>query len=191
MGKDRKTRTLVLAALLVVVFGVSIAYASMSTTLRINGTATMDTSKWKVRFLNLSDASIEGDADVLEDPELSDTVIETFSVKLTKPGDYVTYTFDVTNESEDMDAIIGTFSKPSPTCTGTGTKQAEDEEIVCGNLVYTLKYTSNNEQVKKDDTLAAGETKNLTLVVGYDGESLPTNDVEISDLNIAIIYKQN
>ena len=33
--------------------------------------------------------------------------------------------------------------------------------------------------------------KNLTLKVGYDGSALPTNDVEITGLDIAIIYNQN
>ena len=163
----------------------------MSTTLRINGSANMETAHWKVRFKNLSSPTIAGQASVIQAPSLSDTVIETYSVKLTRPGDSVTYTFDVTNESADMNAIIGTFTKPAPTCTGTNTNATSDASTVCSNLVYTLKYTSNNELVGEGDTLNAGETKNLTLTIGYNGSSLPTNDVEITGLNIAIVYDQN
>lgn len=191
MEGNKKTRVIAIIALIVAIVCVSIGFAAMSTTLRINGSATMDTAHWKVRFENLSAPTIAGQADVLQAPSLSDTVIETYSVKLTRPGDSVTYTFDVTNESSDMDAIIGTFTKPAPTCTGSGDNKTTDEGIVCGNLVYTLKYTANNELVKETDTLDAGETKNLTLTIGYNGNTLPTNDVEITGLNIAIVYDQN
>lgn len=191
MNSDRKTRAIAIVALLIAVIGVSIGYASMSTTLRINGSATMDTAHWKIRFKNLSNPSIAGQASVLQPPQLSDTVIETYSVKLTRPGDSVTYTFDVANESTDMNAVIGTFTKPNPTCVGSGTAQSTDEGIVCGNLVYTLKYTNGGALVGEDDTLNAGETKNLTLTVGYEGNTLPTNDVEITNMNIAIVYDQN
>lgn len=191
MSNERKTRAIAIVALLIAIVGVSVGFAAMSTTLRINGSATMDTAHWKIRFKNLSNPTIAGQAAVLQAPQLSDTVIETYSVKLTRPGDSVTYTFDVTNESTDMDAIIGTFTKPNPICTGSGTKKDDDESIVCGNLVYTLKYTNGGALVKKDDTLNAGETKNLTLTIGYEGNTLPTNDVEITGLNIAIVYDQN
>lgn len=185
--EDRKTRILVIIALLFAVISVSIGFAAMSTTLRINGSATMDTAHWKIRFKNLSNPVITGDASVLVAPTLSDTVIETYKVKLSKTGDSVTYTFDVTNESTDMDAIIGTFTKQTPTCTGS----TSDVNIVCPNISYELRYTSTNELVKKDDTLNAGETKNLTLKISYNGENLPENTVEINNLNIIIIYDQN
>ena len=159
----------------------------MSTTLRINGSATMDTAHWKIRFKNLSNPTIAGQAAVLQAPQLSDTVIETYSVKLTRPGDSVTYTFDVTNESADMDAIIGTFTKQTPTCSGS----VSDTNIVCPNVSYELRYTSNNELVKENDTLNAGETKNLKLTISYVGSGLPAGVVDINNLNIAIIYNQN
>lgn len=185
--EDRKTRILVIVALLFAIISVSIGYAAMSTTLRINGSATMDTSKWKIRFKNLSDPIIQGDASVLVAPTLSDTIIETYKVKLSKNGDSVTYTFDVTNESSNMDAIIGTYTKQTPTCTGS----TSDANIVCPNISYELRYTLNNELVKENDTLNAGETKNLTLRISYNGENLPQSTVDINNLNIIIIYDQN
>ena len=186
MKYDRKTRMITIVALLVAIVSISIGFTAMSTTLRINGRATMDTAHWKVRFKNLSNPVIVGDASVLVAPTLSDTVIETYKVKLTKAGDSVTYTFDVANESTDMDAIIGTFTKQTPTCVGND----NDVSVVCSNISYELRYTSNNELVKVNDTLNAGETKNLKLTISYNGENLPENAVDINNLNIIIIYDQ-
>ena len=191
MESERKTRTIAIIALLFAIIAVSIGYAATSTTLRINGSATMDTAKWRVRFKNLSDPVITGNAGIITVPTLSDTVIETYKVRLTNAGDSVTYTFDVTNESNDMNAIIGTFAKNTPTCIGSGENATDDASMVCSNLVYELKYTDTNEPVKKYDILNAGETKNLTLTIGYSGSTLPTNDVEINNLDIVIIYDQN
>jgi len=187
MEENKKTRVIAIIALIVAIVCVSIGFAAMSTTLRINGNSTMDTAHWRVRFKNLSDPVIVGNASIITAPTLTDTVIETYKVKLTNTGDSVTYYFDVANESVDMDAVIGTFTKQTPTCTGS----VSDTNIVCPNVSYELRYTSNNELVKENDTLNAGETKNLKLTISYVGSSLPEGVVDINNLNIAIIYNQN
>lgn len=191
MEKDRNGRVIAIAALLLSVIGISIGYSAMSTTLNINGTATMQTSKWSIKFANLSEPAITGDADVVTAPTLTNTAIQTYSVKLTKPGDSVKYTFDVINGSEDMDAIIGTFTKNTPVCTGSGDNAESDANTVCSNLVYTLQYSAGSIDVQQGDTLDAGETRSMTLTIGYEGTTLPTNDVEIAGLDISMIYDQN
>ena len=51
MEKDRKFRALAIAAICVAVIGVSVAYAALSTTLTISGTATIDTgASWNVAW---------------------------------------------------------------------------------------------------------------------------------------------
>lgn len=191
MEKDRNGRVIAIAALLLSVIGISIGYSAMSTILNINGTATMNTAKWSIKFANLSDPVVKGNAEVLTAPQLSDTSIKTYKVKLTKPGDSVTYTFDVINGSDDMNAILGTFTKPNPVCTGSGDNSETDASTVCSNLVYTLKYADSETEVKQNDTLDATKTKNMILTIGYDGNTLPTNDVQITGLDITMIYNQN
>lgn len=191
MEKDRNGRVIAIAALLLSVIGISIGYSAMSTKLNINGTATMNTAKWSIKLANLSDPVVEGNAEVLAAPQLSDTSIQTYKVKLTKPGDSVTYTFDVINGSDNMNAILGTFAKPNPVCTGLGENSETDASTVCSNLVYTLKYADSKTEVKQNDTLDAKETKKMILTIGYDGNTLPTTDVEITGLDITMIYNQN
>lgn len=191
MDKNRQLKVIAIVALCIAVIGLSVAYAAMSTSLKINGTATMNTASWSIKFANLSEVAKTGTANVVTAPTLSDTHIGDYNVELTKPGDSITYTFDVMNTGT-LDAIMSTFTKAAkPTCTGVSTTNATaDATIVCNNLSYTLTYTASNEAVKANDTLAAGETKNLTLKLSYDGNELPSDDVNVSGLDITMIYEQ-
>lgn len=191
MNKNRQTKIITIVALCIAIIGLSIAYAAMDELLKINGTATMKTGTWSVKFANLSEATITGDATVVTKPDLSDTYIGDYKVELTKPGDAVTYTFDVTNTGS-IDAILGTFTKAAtPTCTGVSTTNATtDAATVCNNIKYTLTYTDTNEEVKETDTLDSGATKNMTLKISYEGNELPSDDVNITGLDITMIYEQ-
>lgn len=188
MEKSRKQKIIIMSIAVIAVIGLTVAFAAMSTMLTINGTATMDTAKWDIHFANLSEAKLDGFASVTTEPELEQTKIGDYAVVLTRPGDSVTYTFDVVNEGS-MDAELSTFTKNAPVCTSP-TGVTNDANIVCSNLRYTFKYTSNNEDVKVNDTLKAGETKNITLQLSYEGSTLPTAAVNITDLGITMVYSQ-
>ena len=58
MEKERRTKALVLSALVVVVATLSIAFAAMSRTLSINGIGKMDTASWSVYFNDLKGPTI-------------------------------------------------------------------------------------------------------------------------------------
>lgn len=195
--KNKKNQKKVAVTLLVVaLLSLSVAFAALSTTLRINGSAIVDPDKWDVHFANLGEAKITGIATITSGATLTDdTSITGFDVVLRAPGDSVTYTFDVVNGG-GVDAKITDVIKATPICTGTATddtKKTEDATLVSNNLVYTLIYTDTKAEVGINDTLNAKETKNLTLKVAYseDATTLPSSDVEISGLDIDIIYGQN
>ena len=198
MEKTRKTRRILLFVLVGIVAITTIAFAAIQTTLRIVGTAEMQTISWEVKFENLSSSpSLVGGAGVITAPSISSnyTQISGFNLKLTKPNDSVAYTFDVTN-SGTLDAKIGTFTKKNPVCVGLSEIPANktvDETLVCDNLNYSLTYSLGGDAVSTGDKLAAGVTKNLTLVVSYGDEDdtqeiLPEAYVEIADLDITILY---
>lgn len=192
MEKRRVINILILAGLMVVIIGITVAFAAIQTTLQINGTATMNPATWDVKFANLSAPQLVGDATVETAPTLTSTSIGTYSVVITKPGDSIVYTFDVTNAGT-LDAKIGTFTKAvTPTCTGLSVTQAEaDATTVCSGLTYTLTYTSGGAAVAADDTLAASATKNMTLTLSYTGGDLPSDDVDITGLDISMIYVED
>jgi len=95
--KERKIKLLSLVALIVAVLGLTVAFAALSQTLTINGSASVDAAEWDVHFENLSEPTITGAARVINNPVLNGTSIDSLEVSLTKPGDSVTYTFDVVN----------------------------------------------------------------------------------------------
>lgn len=192
MEKKRSIRVISLLVLILGVMGITVAFSALQTTLEIKGTASMTTATWNVKFANLGTVSLTGDASVTTAPTLIDTLIGNYSVVITKPGDSITYTFDVTNVGT-LDAKIGTYAKAaSPTCTGTSATEAEaDATLVCSNLTYTLTYTVGGATVAQNDTITAGETKNMTLTLSYGGSSLPTDDVNITGLDISMVFVEN
>lgn len=184
-------KSLFLIVLLVSVFGLGIAYALLSTTLTISGTTSVSAATWDIHFNNLN-ASKTGDATYTLPQFTSATALTDYEIVLTKPGDSVTFTFDIVNAGT-IRSSISSLVKGTPSCSGvagssTGTT---DGPIVCNNLSYTFTY-SDGTVVSVGDTLNKGETKSVKLTLSYNGSAtqVPVNDVAISNLDITMIYSQ-
>ena len=184
-------KSLFLIVLLVSVFGLGIAYALLSTTLTISGTTSVSAATWDIHFSNLN-ASSTGDATYTLPQFTSATALTDYEIVLTKPGDSVTFTFDIVNAGT-ISSAISSLVKGTPSCSGiagssTGTT---DGPIVCNNLSYTFTY-SDNTVVNVGDTLNKGETKSVKLTLSYNSSAtqVPANDVAISNLDITMIYSQ-
>jgi len=196
MEKERKIKSLSLIALVVAVLGLTVAFASLSQTLTINGTAKVDSAKWDIHFENLSFGTVTGDATIITEPTIKDssngkksTVIGDYDVTLTSPGDSVTYTFDVTNNGT-IDAMLSNLTKNTkPICTSNSNVN-EDAAIVCNGLTYSLTYTDTGAVVAQGDNLDKCTTKNMTLKLEYDSNELPSDDVTISGLGVVLNYVQ-
>ena len=96
MEKERKIKVLSLVALIVAVLGLTVAFASLSQMLTINGTANVDAASWDIHFENLTSDTID-DAMVNAEPTLSATKITGIDVTLTKPNDGATFLVDIVN----------------------------------------------------------------------------------------------
>lgn len=184
-------KSLFFIVLLVSVFGLGIAYALLSTTLTISGTTSVSAATWDIHFSNLN-ASSTGDATYTLPQFTSTTALTDYEIVLTKPGDSVTFTFDIINAGT-ISSAISSLVKGTPSCSGiagssTGTT---DGPIVCNNLSYTFTY-SDNTVVNVGDTLNKGETKSVKLTLSYNSSAtqVPANDVAISNLDITMIYSQ-
>lgn len=192
MGKST-IKNIVLAVLTVGLVGMTIAYATLTQRLDINSTAKVKGSTWKVLFQNGSQVSTTGAAVVKTNPTLSETLITGLDAEFTKPGDSITYTFDVANTGT-IDAILSTYKintvSDGVSCTST---DQSNGTLVCGNLTYTLTYTADGKAVAQNDTLQAGESKNITLTIAFNesATAVPTDDVTISGLDALFIYEQN
>ena len=192
-NKNTKNLTFGILAVLVSVVAVGLAYAGFSQTLNINGSANVISSKWDIYFANLSSANTTGTASLVTGANIiAKTTIGTYDVEFYTPGDSLTYTFDVTNQG-DFDAILYNLTKSAPTCNSSDSNASANR--VCSHLTYTLKYTSNNQDVAEGNTLLVGETKNMTLKLVYNldtpASDLPDVDVVVSSLGIRLQYNQN
>ena len=201
MEKERRIKGLSLVALVVAVLGLTVAFAALSTQLTIEGSASVSKASWDVHFANLSDPTKAGATIVATEDgkgiQTDTTKIVLPTLTFTKPGDTVTYTFDVVNGGT-IDAKVDV----EPTCTRTVTatatdadKNAADKKMVEDNFTCELTYADgtkigkDNELLNKDTNT---NTKQMKLTVGYPttATEVPSNDVNISDITVTMTYVQ-
>ena len=210
MEKTRKIKIISLCALLVAVLGLTVAFAALSQTLTINGSAAVNAASWDIHFENTSgkETEVKGAATFTE-PTLSGTTIENFSATLTKPGDSVIYYFDIVNKGT-VDAVVSSYNFPNAfkDCMANINKYSycmnfdfnSDGNInALDNLTYItlfnhyLKYADTDKSVTQGDTINAGETKHMKLIIEYKDTAteLPENNLTLTSSDpITITYEQ-
>ena len=210
MEKTRKIKIISLCALLAAVLGLTVAFAALSQTLTINGSAAVNAASWDIHFEKTSgkETEVKGAARFTE-PTLNGTTIENFSATLTKPGDSVTYYFDIVNNGT-VDAVISSYDFPLAIreCANNNNAYSycinldfNSDNIIDGADYMTyltmfnfgLKYVDTDEGVTQGDTINAGETKHMKLFFEYKDTAteLPKNNLTLTSKNpITITYEQ-
>lgn len=195
---DNKVKNVLLIVLIIGLVGMTSAYALLAQNLKITSTAEVSGSNWNIHFESLTeDTNSTGTVTTPAELE-SSTVISGLNATFKLPGEYVAYTFDISNAG-DIDAIIESVSEPTITCTPEGT----DATLVCENVSYTLTYTTDTTEeqtgtvitagteVAKGQILNAGQKVNVTLQIKFDATQVPTSDIAITGLDTTILYQQN
>ncbi len=173
--KDRKVLTLGLCLILVCVFTLTIAYAALSVTLNIQGSAEVVASTWDIHLENVKvkSGSVSGTI-----PSITTPTTASFSITLNMPGDFYEFTIDVVNNGS-IDAMIDSVIK-EPTLT---TNQAKYLNYIIeyqnGESINTKQLVSKESFVRlkvrvefrKDITASdlptTSETLNLAFTVNY------------------------
>ena len=164
--------------LLLLVVGISVGYAALTTTLNINGSTTIEKASWDIHFENLvkSDGTVPATMEASIDS--TKTLIE-YTVMLTKPGDYYEFTVDMVNKGT-IDAMISEVLKE-----GLSTEQEKYIE-------YTATY-SDGVELEEKDYLKSGETQNIKVRVKYREDitaaELPTEETTLN-LKFQVTYIQ-
>jgi len=210
MEKTRKIKIISLCALLVAVLGLTVAFASLSQTLTINGSAAVNAASWDIHFEKTSgkETEVKGAATFTE-PTLNGTKIENFSTTLTKPGDSVTYYFDIVNNGT-VDAVVSSYDFPLAI---RECERNNNAYSYCINLDFNsdniidsadfmtyltmfnsgLKYVDTDKSIAAEDVINAGETKHMKLFFEYQDTAtgLPKNNLTLTSKNpITITYEQ-
>lgn len=196
MEKERGAKVIAIVALLIAVVGLTVGYAAYSSTLSINGTATVDPASWKVNFGYKTGDSLTGTttghATETTAPKLADTTISEFDVTLKAPGDSVTYNFLIKN-SGTLNAKLANFTMGTLTCAPNASSSIspEDATKLCGELTYTLTY-ADGSTITTDTTLDAGDSKELVLKLEWPSASTlsVSDDVKVTIGATTFVYEQ-
>ena len=176
MEKQRRIKMLSLSAVIVAVLGLTVAFAALSTTLNIKGSAYLDAAKWGIKFQNLSEPIIVGEASDAKTAKIEkDVSINDIKVTLSKPGDSVTYTVDLVNDG-DINAKIENIEK---------TNLTEEQQKY---ITFTVKYKENDTELKIGDILSKGQVKPLVIKIEY-RKDLESSDLPKSAQGINLSYK--
>ena len=218
MFRDKKLTIAIIVVLIISVIGLGIAFAAFSQTLTINGTGTVESSKWQVVFEGMTNPNIiddpvlTGSAKEVTHPTIKNnsTEISNYSVTLATPGDSITYNFKIHNKGDyaaDVSTLtIAGVTNPTSSIGVSGANLVTDSSIATANTntllvtYYQLYYTDNNITVGLDDAkdcLEPGETVNVTLKIWFSSTSasnpniLPASDLTLDNLGVSILYNQH
>lgn len=166
---------------LVLLLAISIGYALIATTLKINGSSNVKSARWNVYWDNLQvkegSSPIHGNS-ATRIVDYYKTIVE-YDIELSEPGDFYEFSVDAVNDGS-LDAMIETI-----TDSGLTAKQKE-------YINYSVKYKDGSE-VKVNDKLTAHTRDTYVVRLEYrtdiDSSKLP-EETETIDLTFEIKYVQ-
>ena len=179
--KKKKNKRILLV--LVLLLGISIGYAALATTLRINGNTGIKNATWSVYWDNvqINEGSVPADND--HKARITDTAktqVE-YSVVLSEPGDFYEFTVDAVNNGTidamiDEDGIVnGVYTDSTYETKMTTIPKA---------LKYTVTYADGSEieekhlLAKKSGSNPTKETYKVRVEYSEDVDSTDLDDTD-------------
>jgi hypothetical protein len=181
MKQDRKLQTFLIVALMLVVVAMSIGFAAFSQNLTINGTATVKSAKWDVRFDTATYAEAAGSV-AATTHSITDTSA-TYTVTLNNFGDYYEFTVDAKNYGT-IDAHLSSITMSTLT-----TEQAKylTYTITYGGTDYTASASGLN--VALNATASSTVKVRVEYIQPTDQADLPATDQNVT-LTATLNYQQ-
>ena len=179
MRKNKKRDRIFL--LLLILLGLSIGFAALATTLKINGTTIINKNTWSVYWDNIdNEIGVTPTSITIDDEDENhlDNIVN-FNVTLDKPGDYFEFTVDAVNAGT-IDAEVLTIQKKY---NDTVIPEVEDpnNRVVPVYLKYIVTYADGSAINAGDKLLKAnGNTPTVRTVkvrVEYDRETVTNSDI--------------
>ena len=184
MRNKKKNRILLLVILLL---AVSIGYAALSTTLKINGTAGINKNTWNIYWDNIAnEKGVTPDEETAIGPNSGENAksIVTFDVTFDKPGDFYEFEVDAVNAGT-IDASITSIVKKY---NDTVVPEVEDDNnrVVPKYIKYEVKY-ADGTKIQEGDKLPKAvdlesnpqvlTKKTYKIRVEYDKDNVTNADV--------------
>ena len=152
MKKNKKNKTLL--TVLILLLAITIGYAAIATTLKINGSADVKSARWNVYWDENSIQVTSGSVATTQEngarvTDAGKTQIE-YSVELSEPGDFYEFTVDAVNEGS-LNAKIAPNGVKNNVYESDGTTPKN----LPNYIGYTVKYAENDADVTAGDVLEA------------------------------------
>ncbi len=193
---SRKTKYIIIACLCLIVVGLSIGYALLSTRLNITGTAKVPANEWDVIFLEDEIQTTKTGMAKCDKGTIEGTSISGMSVEFTKPGDSCTFSIPVKNNGNISAKLVDVTGKSSNlTFLGEGSTARSDENLLKSNVVYEVNYgatqINGNTVFSNIELLKAGAQKTITLKVTFkhSADDIPKNPVKLGGLDRGFIFE--
>lgn len=161
--------------------GVSIGFAALSSKLTINGKATIADVNWNIHFENakVTEGSANGTA-AANIIDASDKTKASWEVTFTKPGDYYEFTIDVVN--------AGTLDAKLSGITAENLTTAED--VYANYTITPVAVDGQNPTTAVNDVLRAGERYSITFRIEFD-PNIEAKDLPEGEQTIELSYELN
>ena len=191
---SQKSLVITVAVLLVLVVGISVAFAAMQANLSITANSVSQSAlTWNVGFQTGTVQGTEGGSGstgrVCGDATVTANSVSVANTQLSKPDDSCTYALTIKNTGS-VDAKLGNITAVSPTstsCTNSGAS------MVCGNITYKLTTDSTGNTLLTTNGILAKTNGTLPvyLVVKYTGTELVSSDISQNNGGFTLVYNQN
>ena len=194
--------TIAIVSSVVLLLGVTVAYALLSTTLNVTvNTVTQSAQTWNVAFGASSYSPTKlGSSDTgrtCGNATVSGTVLTVAATTLSKPGDGCRYALTVKN-SGTIGAILNSVSITAPSGTGASTNctvpSPATMSFTCGNILYKFTTdTAGNTLVatgSSGQTIAAGATATFYLHILYTPDTLQSTALTQTNAKFLLNYQQ-
>jgi len=176
--KRKKTKSMIVLGLLLL--GITVGYAILSTNLNINGTSTINKPTWDIHFENIvpkSGSVTPGTAAHI----VNNTTVE-YAVTFETPGQFYEFNVDVKNAGT-IDGMIETV---------TSTVNGQPISSLPSYVEYYVTYEDGVE-IQDNHLLAAGDKETYTVHIGFsrdiNPEDLP-DSAETYNLNFVFTDMQ-
>lgn len=177
MRNYRKKLTCTLIVVAILITTMSIAYAALSTTLTITGSANVQAATWDIRLTEKIEPKVTGSATYTK-PTIDGTTLRDYSVSLKKPGDAVEFQYYIFNGG-DFSATISSLANSTPVCTSSTGNEA-DAKAICDNLNIEFEIRGNGITQKIGDIVGTGLTENSSASAICDaGSTTSAREAEI------------
>ena len=189
MNKKKKNKIFLL---LILLLGITVGFAALATTLKINGNASIGKNSWNIYWDSIGNqdgVTPETATEIVDEDTTHKKNIVTFDVKFDKPGDFYEFQVDAVNagtidaeileiESKYNDAVISQ-ENPLPSYLKYSVIYADGTDITVGDKL--AKRTSTTEFTRK----------RYKIRVEYDKDAVTIADVnnQVGDVTHSFSFK--